>query len=1202
MRRWILAFAGVALALVGVGCEESASFARVSQIDSLASAIGGPAAAAASGDYLLENDRIRVVIHARPDHTADTVAFGGTIIDADLQRPEPEFANGRGLDQLFELGPIMNLVVPLPDAEELSQSFTVLRSEANEDGGALLRVEGSTGNVVEAIALLGSVLDWFDVGAEEPPLYFRTDYELRPGESLIRITTTAYTNPIEDDAEILPMQGMEGTKSLLAILLGDLDRPCESDADCEVEGETCEAVLALNVCRSGDSDATGAFGGWLALLGGKLSSFVPGAGFNPWANLEAAVAQKIDFFQNPVPFDFLAGVGDRVSYAIFSGEGNLMVPLSSSNFTLAVSNEIHCPVKDLDCLQGRGFQMSAILALGAGDVASAAEAYYREREIPTGRLEGVVVSAEKMEPISGAEVFVMADPWPDASDAEVAEKGYEALVAANKAATTSIVRPVGDAGVVTQMQTDLGTDVLLDGDFSGAVPASDDGVRYLLVARKGALVSSLHPVRVRAGETAFASVSLPTSGRMLFEVFDHKGFPVPAKATIGQCLIECALDSDCGPERICDALDRRCVPEAGCTSHGDCDPDERCDLGSGTCVCSDAGYVPEELGGHWVVDGVAHAHYTGVHGKDITLPPGTYEVVFSRGMEYSIDRQFFTVHPGADTLVVGHVNRVVDTSGFVSADFHVHGANSPDSGVLLEDRVMSYVGEGVEFLSSSDHDVLTDYGPVIRANGLEPLLNTQVGVESSPLMLTHTLGFPMTFDELAPNNMVEETAFDWFGKTAREVMRDIRCAGALEPEEGGAEPRSEAEEGAEEGAEEEPCSGDAVLLMAHIFDYFNYYGLNSFDLGLSPSFIMQAADPTFAPGNFSAAMDGFEIVNGKSLDLVRRLTVAEVRAYNLGLNELIAEFKAGDLTFHEYSAAHVRLGREVVGAALARTPAEQDAFIDATSGVDCGCVGTEGCAAADAPDEAPCDGFRGVVDDWMRMLNRGVFRTAIANSDSHDLYHVEAGIPRNFVRSSAEQPVHIDKRELNLNVRKGAVVTSSGPFVRFEIEGAPVGDTVSAGEDGEVTLSVHVQSPLWFDVDRVEVYRNGRIIRVFEGCDVAPEGDDCIPFPNTGVDNLLVSWSDAPEVDAWYAVAALGTRGKDMAPVYSSLPLARFGFVETLDGLLGLLPIGVGGGGASPPSVHPVFPYALTNPIWVEVDGEAGITPPEGEPPGWALN
>ena len=42
------------------------------------------------------------------------------------------------------------------------------------------------------------------------------------------------------------------------------------------------------------------------------------------------MAQRRNFFGNPVPFSYLAGVGDRVSYAFFSGEGDLLVPIRSA--------------------------------------------------------------------------------------------------------------------------------------------------------------------------------------------------------------------------------------------------------------------------------------------------------------------------------------------------------------------------------------------------------------------------------------------------------------------------------------------------------------------------------------------------------------------------------------------------------------------------------------------------------------------------------------------------------------------------------------------------------------------------------------------------------------------------------------------------------------------------------------------------------
>jgi hypothetical protein len=200
--------------------------------------------------------------------------------------------------------------------------------------------------------------------------------------------------------------------------------------------------------------------------------------------------------------------------------------------------------------------------------------------------------------------------------------------------------------------------------------------------------------------------------------------------------------------------------------------------------------------------------------------------------------------------------------------------------------------------------------------------------------------------------------------------------------------------------------------------------------------------------------------------------------------------------------------------------------------------------------------------------------------------------------------VEIDPMEISHQVRDGALVATYGPFIRFEIDGQGIGfpqNPVHKGEDEGVHLSVQVQSPLWFDVDRVEIYRNARIIRVIEGCDVVDDDEEtCIAMPNDAVVNLDITFEDTPDVDSWYAVAAVGTRGKDLAPVYSSTPLARFGFVESMDSLFEVVPVGFGGGSASSLTVHSVLPFAITNPIWVEVDGKDGFTPPDGEAPEWA--
>ena len=65
------------------------------------------------------------------------------------------------------------------------------------------------------------------------------------------------------------------------------------------------------------------------------------------------------------------------------------------------------------------------------------------------------------------------------------------------------------------------------------------------------------------------------------------------------------------------------------------------------------------------------------------------------------------------------------------------------------------------------------------------------------------------------------------------------------------------------------------------------------------------------------------------------------------------------------------------------------------------------------------------------------------------------------------------------------------------------------------------------------------------------------------------------------------------------MPLARLGFNETVDSLGAILPVDIGGGSMKEPSVYPVLPYAITNPIRVIVDGDEQFTPPSGRRPSW---
>jgi hypothetical protein len=176
-----------------------------------------------------------------------------------------------------------------------------------------------------------------------------------------------------------------------------------------------------------------------------------------------------------------------------------------------------------------------------------------------------------------------------------------------------------------------------------------------------------------------------------------------------------------------------------------------------------------------------------------------------------------------------------------------------------------------------------------------------------------------------------------------------------------------------------------------------------------------------------------------------------------------------------------------------------------------------------------------------------------------------------------------------------------GPFVELTLNGRGMGSTVKLTRGQRADLRLKIQSPLWFDVDRVEVYRNGELIKIITGKQDCAEGaNDCIRAPNNRVVNFDATISDTPDRDAWYVVVVMGLNGKSLAPVYSSTPVARLGMYELIQRLTPLLPPLRVYRVPLSPTMAVVRPYAVTNPIWVDLDGD-GLTPVSSAP-SWATD
>ncbi|MCX5745390.1 MAG: CehA/McbA family metallohydrolase, partial [Proteobacteria bacterium] len=191
------------------------------------------------------------------------------------------------------------------------------------------------------------------------------------------------------------------------------------------------------------------------------------------------------------------------------------------------------------------------------------------------------------------------------------------------------------------------------------------------------------------------------------------------------------------------------------------------------------------------------------------------------------------------------------------------------------------------------------------------------------------------------------------------------------------------------------------------------------------------------------------------------------------------------------------------------------------------------------PDRRSVDA---VLADWFSFLRRGRHVTATGNSDTHHLTFNLGGYPRNYVRL-AKAP--FDERELAAAIKAGRSYFTTGPIVDVSVGEQGLGDTVSTAR-APLQLHVEVKAPAWIDVTRLSVLVDGVVVlrRAIDG--VAP-----LRFAET----LTVPITR----DAFVIVRVDGDR--PMAPMIGDATKFR------------------------------VYPLAVTNPIWVDVDGDGTVAP-----------
>ncbi len=368
----------------------------------------------------------------------------------------------------------------------------------------------------------------------------------------------------------------------------------------------------------------------------------------------------------------------------------------------------------------------------------------------------------------------------------------------------------------------------------------------------------------------------------------------------------------------------------------------------------------------YAIQNLYYSH-TGAFRQEIG--PGQYDVIVSYGPEYDAVYTEIEVQRGKETRLEAKLIRSVDTTGWVSSDFHSHSSPSGDNTSSQLGRVLNLLCEHIEFAPCTEHNRIDTYVPHLKLLGVEHLMATCTGMEltGSPLPVNHQNAFPLLHKPHTQDGGAPVT-------DANPILQIERLA---------------------------------------LWD-------NNSDK------LVQGNHPNLA-----------QIIGDKDLD----------GKPDGGFEKMFG--------FMDVVEVHPPQG--------IFTPPTAD-----PGGRD----------------------TRNPIFHWMQMLNLGYRVPGVVNTDAHYNFH-GSGFLRNYLKSPTDDPAKVETMDMVHTSEAGHVIMTNGPFLEVRLkalapaasgeeqlkdksksQGIP-GDDVSAS-GGKAEVYVRIQCPNWLDVNRVQIFLNGR--------------------------------------------------------------------------------------------------------------------------------
>ena len=962
--------------------------ARIARIDS--DLLQGPLARSSSGDYVLENDDLRVIIQKPGRNWFGLGTYGGNIIDASAKLADGSF----NPDHMEEFVTGVNI--------ENTPNYTdvEIRNDGDDREAAVICATGPDDllEFVNASSAVRALPANFPVSADDTdlPLEIETCYSLNPEEPWVTIDTTL-RNATDDTIAIYMTEYLAGSGEVEAFQPGaGFGEPLFTTS--------CPATTQV-ACSAGQCDQCNYF----AYSGNGGAS---------------GVSYGLIHEEEGTSSFSTAGVS-----VLIYGQ-NVAVLIAASlppNYEVPANGEL---------------TLRRYFAVGDGSASSIADIRNRIFEITTGEITGVVRSGG--EPLQNADVAV-----------------FETTNAATNPPTLFVA---GHARTDSQGRYSM---TLPPGKYE--VQAHAEGFLY---------ADELAAVVIISEEQSSAQdFDLPSPGLLHVDVTEvfAVGAPEPSPAKLQ------LVGFDPSPE----------LRTASTGVFGDSSDD-----------------LPF---GITLVDFIDRDGSSDV----LAVEPGEYQLVVSRGPRYSAFRRNITITSGQTTEVQAELTQVVFTPEVVYGDFHVHSIDSVDSEVTRQERVATFLAEGMDFFTPSDHGIRVDFTNTIMEMDVADLIGTAPSSELTTFDYGHFNSWPVTID----SSLIGGGNVDW-GREAPAGM-DFPQYGSfnLSPAEIYAQVLSD------------PMQN--IVQINHIAGHFGPGGL-AIDTGMTPP---------QSTANLSE----------KRLD-----------------PELENAFDSGFQSLEVWIGADGRSGIF-------------DRFLGQNAG------------------------------DWFNLINQGIVRTAVANSDTHDRRDTHLST-RNLIASAVTDPFELSglASELAANVANGKVVGSNGPFMRVNAIGRLVGLSQTAGlgvdesttipitSNSTVLIDVVISTPEWAPVDSVDFYVNNQPELTTAPGEAARYGicpnftvsagdagwDEVIVTDINGVsganrsDILVTAQIDGITSDSWVVAIAHGTDGVSR-PMFPIVPddLASAGntsLAELTDGNL---------------DESGILAYAFSNPLFLDVGGNGWTAP-----------